>query len=586
MQHDSARDCSAWSHRIGGLAGRHLSDETGLLFRHRGVTQRLIGRARVATQDDGKTLNGMADSNDAEGAQAEHAPDGLAPNAPAGDRPADDGHADPFAFLGAGGEVSALIRAFDWSTTPLGRVETWPGCLKTATSLLLQSPVPIVMLWGEHGIMIYNDAYSGFAGKRHPQLLGSKVREGWIEIADFNDNVMRVGLAGGRLAYKDQELTLHRRGVPEQVWMNLDYSPVLDESGVPVGVIAIVVETTGEVLARQRIGREHERLQQLFSQAPTFMAMLRGENHVFELVNPVYRTLVGDRDILGRTVKEALPELSDQGFAALLDQAFETGEAVSRWSEKVRLIRSPDIGPEDRFVDFVYQPIKADSGHVTHIFVQGSDVTERVMAEHRQRLLVNELNHRVKNTLASVQAITSQTLRGAMSLQEASDSINSRILALSRAHNMLTAQNWTGADLEDVLQTALTPHDDPEASALDIAAMSLRLEPHAALSIALALHELAINAAKFGALSRQGGRIDIRCETVHDEGLETFRLVWTETGGPAVSTPQRKGFGYHLLERALPAELTGRVRIDHRQDGLVFELSAPLSALKESVQLG
>ena len=107
-------------------------------------------------------------------------------------------------------------------------------------------------LWGEDGVMIYNDAYSVFAGGRHPRLLGSKVREGWPEVAAFNDHVMKVGLAGGTLAFRDQELTLYRNGEPEQVWMNLDYSPVLDENGAPAGVIAIVVETTERVLAERR----------------------------------------------------------------------------------------------------------------------------------------------------------------------------------------------------------------------------------------------------------------------------------------------------------------------------------------------
>ncbi|MCW6508358.1 ATP-binding protein [Lichenifustis flavocetrariae] len=156
-----------------------------------------------------------------------------------------------------GGEVGELVRALDWGATSLGPIETWAQSLRTAVAMTLLSPVPIVLLWGEDGVMIYNDAYSGFAGGRHPRLLGSKVREGWSEVADFNDNVMKVGLAGGTLAYKDQELTLHRYGVPEQVWMNLDYSPVLDEAGHPAGVIAIVVETTERVLAERRL-RESE----------------------------------------------------------------------------------------------------------------------------------------------------------------------------------------------------------------------------------------------------------------------------------------------------------------------------------------
>ena len=156
--------------------------------------------------------------------------------------------------LNGGGECGRLIGERDWSTTPLGPIAEWPQSLRTATAILLRSPVPIVMLWGEAGVMLYNDAYSAFAGGRHPALLGSEVRLGWPEVADFNDHVMKVGLAGGTLHYHDQELTLYRHGRPEQVWMDLDYSPVLDESGAPGGVICILGETTERVASERRIG--------------------------------------------------------------------------------------------------------------------------------------------------------------------------------------------------------------------------------------------------------------------------------------------------------------------------------------------
>src|SRR3984893_7952026 len=156
-------------------------------------------------------------------------------------------------FPTGGGALGALIRQFDWAKTSLGPLAAWPQSLKTITETLLRSPVPIVLLWGVDGIMIYNDAYSVFAGGRHPKLLGSKVRDGWAEVADFNDHVMKVGLNAVTLAYKDQELTLYRHGQPEQVWMNLDYSPVLNEAGEPAGVIAIVVETTQRGIAERRV---------------------------------------------------------------------------------------------------------------------------------------------------------------------------------------------------------------------------------------------------------------------------------------------------------------------------------------------
>lgn len=155
-------------------------------------------------------------------------------------------------FLEAGGETGRMIADHDWSRTALGPIEGWPASLRTMLAFLLRSPVPMVMLWGGDGVMLYNDAYSVFAGERHPRLLGEKVREGWFEIADFNDNVMRVGLAGGTLAYRDQELTLNRNGIPEQVFMDLDYSPVPGDDGVPAGVLAVVMETSERVGAERR----------------------------------------------------------------------------------------------------------------------------------------------------------------------------------------------------------------------------------------------------------------------------------------------------------------------------------------------
>ncbi|MCA1245277.1 PAS domain S-box protein [Massilia sp. MS-15] len=173
---------------------------------------------------------------------------------------------DPFGFMNVGSKTAELIRAYPWDRTALGPIHGWPGVLKTTVGAILRSPVPIVTLWGEDGFMIYNDAYSGFAGGRHPQLLGSKVREGWPEVADFNDNVMKCVMRGETLSYVDQELTLHRSGAPEQVWMNLDYSPVVDENGGIVGVLAVVIETSLKIKAEAAL-RESEVKFRTFAQA-------------------------------------------------------------------------------------------------------------------------------------------------------------------------------------------------------------------------------------------------------------------------------------------------------------------------------
>jgi PAS domain S-box-containing protein len=164
--------------------------------------------------------------------------------------------------------MAGRIRAFNWSLTDLGPMDNWSRSLRSAVQVLLASPVPLVMLWGRQGYMIYNDAYSVFAGGRHPYLLGTPVELGWPEVADFNRNVVDTCLAGGTLSFRDKQLVLLRDGKPEDVWMDLYYSPVPGDNDAPAGVMAIVVETTAHVVserlresAEQAFRAANERLQ-------------------------------------------------------------------------------------------------------------------------------------------------------------------------------------------------------------------------------------------------------------------------------------------------------------------------------------
>jgi PAS domain S-box-containing protein len=191
------------------------------------------------------------------------------------------------------------------------------------TALLLQSPIAIVTLWGPEGVMIYNDAYSQFGGARHPELLGRNVREAWPEVADFNDHVLKMVLHGGQtLSYKDQELSLNRDGVFRQLWTDLNYSPIIDEFGQPVGVFAVVTETTERVLADRRIAAERERQRQLFGQMPGFVSVLSGPEHVYEYVNDAYLAISDRTGFVGRTVRQMFPELEGQVYFELLDQFY------------------------------------------------------------------------------------------------------------------------------------------------------------------------------------------------------------------------------------------------------------------------
>jgi PAS domain S-box-containing protein len=281
--------------------------------------------------------------------------------------------------------MALLIGSFDWSTTGLGAIGQWPQSLKTITRFLVRSPIPIVLLWGPDGVMIYNDGYSVFAGGRHPHQLGQKVCDGWPEVADFNANVMQVGLAGGTLAYKDQELTLYRNGRAEQVWMNLDYSPVIDESGRPAGVIAIVVETTERVLAERRQADATARQRRQFEQAPGFIIIMSGPDHVVEFANNTHRRFFGSDDWVGKSIRAAIPSIAGQGFYELLDRVYTIGELYEADSAEIRYRRSADSPEEVRYISFIFAPILDDAGAVTGVFCDGFDVTETYRAQTAAR---------------------------------------------------------------------------------------------------------------------------------------------------------------------------------------------------------
>jgi PAS domain S-box-containing protein len=290
-------------------------------------------------------------------------------------------------FLPESSEISALLRAFDWEQTTLGPLPMWPQSLKTAVTIVLNSTVPIVMLWGADGIMIYNDAYAVFAGAKHPQLLGSKVLEGWPEVADFNQYVMTHVLNGETLTYTDQQLTLYRNGAAEEVWMNLNYSPIADESGATAGVFAVVVETTERIRAEQRqreaeaISKvEYQKLNRLFINAPAYVAVMHGPDHVYTLVNPLYQSLIGDREVVGKSMRDAFPEIESLRVNTLLDDVFRSGKPHMGKEVKLELDRLGTGVLEPCYFDFVYQPVRDEQNKVSDIFVHAIEVTEAVLS--------------------------------------------------------------------------------------------------------------------------------------------------------------------------------------------------------------
>lgn len=205
------------------------------------------------------------------------------------------------------------------------------------------------------------------------------------------------------------------------------------------------------------------------------------------------------------------------------------------------------------------------------------DITERKQAEEHRELLIHELNHRVKNTLATVQSIVAQTLRGGHVAGEIRSALEARIFALSRAHDVLTRENWEGAALHEIVAQALDPYRGIGEKRLCSAGPEVRLSPRIALALSMALQELVTNAVKHGALSNATGRIEIGWTLDGTAGPVRLRLRWEEQGGPSVKTPQRCGFGTRLIERSLAHDLQGEVAIDFAPTGLVCTIAVPLA---------
>ena len=607
--------------------------------------------------------------------------------------------------------MGALMRAHDWSASPLGPPETWPQSLKLVVGLLLNSKFPMFVAWGPQLGFLYNDAYAEILGAKHPAALGARFQDIWSEIWPDISPLIDAAMAGEATYREDLPLLLNRRGYEEQTWFTFSYSPVRDESGAVAGMFCAVAETTGRVLADRRLSEEKQRQQRLFEQAPGFICTLAGPEHVYEFVNESYRRLFGAREFLGKSVRDVFPELRGQGYFELLDRVYASGERVVAHHMPARL-EDPRTGAvTEQLLDFIYAPVLDEAGQVSGIFCEGFEVTETVRAsqalaqgeeqlrlateasevglwdldvpddrlfwparvkamfgispdkpvsmadfsaglhpddrervtaafaaatdpeqralydveyrtvgkedgvlrwvaakgrgifddagrcvrvigtaldisvrkraEEHMRLMVNELNHRVKNTLATVQGIATQTLTRSEIPTDVRETLTSRLMALARAHDVLTNEKWAGADIHEMAEAAAAPYRGVDSSPFKLNGPRMNVPPNTAIALALVFHELATNAAKYGALSIPGGEVRLTWSAAPSTEGRLLQLTWREIGGPPVSPPQRTGFGTRLIRRGLAAELGGAIELDYQPAGLVCTIEAVVAPAAE-----
>jgi two-component sensor histidine kinase len=211
----------------------------------------------------------------------------------------------------------------------------------------------------------------------------------------------------------------------------------------------------------------------------------------------------------------------------------------------------------------------------------GLEATNNEAAKQLQRLLLEELHHRVKNTLATVMAITSQSLRNAKSLEQGRLAVESRLIALGRAHDLLLQASSASAPLSDIIRAAVEPFDDRSVPKFHIRDIALDIDASAVLPLTMSLNELCTNAVKYGALSVPAGRVAI--SVAADSETQRFALIWTETNGPDVEQPKQHSFGTRLIAR-LADQLGGKARLRYEPKGIVYELDVPLSAVRSAAR--
>jgi PAS domain S-box-containing protein len=380
----------------------------------------------------------------------------------------------------------------------------------------------------------------------------------------------RQAVINGEASHFEAEYRIrHRDG--RWVWVWHRGMAMRDSAGELDRIISSMIEVTARKHAEDALRESEARFRHLADSAPAFIWLTdekgdltfvnRHFEYVFdrsaELIVPDgWRDLVHPEDMSGF--------VAEFSRSLRAKRAFRSEVRVINKSGHVRWLRTDAVRRLD------------DVGHFLGYTGCAVDITETKMSQQQQTTLIHELNHRVKNTLATVQSIAAQSLRADKNLGEARLAFESRLFALSRAHDVLTQESWQAADLGEIVERAVEPYCDQGSSRFTIRGPDVRLQPQSALAFAMALQELATNAAKYGALSADDGHVDVSWSLETHPGGARLVFQWHESGGPPVSPPSRRGFGSRLIERTLAHDTNGHVEVSYAPSGLSLAVTVPL----------
>jgi len=442
--------------------------------------------------------------------------------------------------------------------------------------LLRDAPSIMCVLRGpEFTFELINEAAQQLAG--HRDLLGATAREAFPgHLGDLLLGVLEPVYRTGVPFIASEapvKLQRERNGPYEDAFLNIVFQPIFEEDGTVSGVFVEATEITARVRAERALADSERRLrlaQEVAGIGSLEVDVETGETRGSEQFWRIWG--LAPRPSMDIAALEALVVPEDQHLHTTPESRRE-GTAAPEVEYRIRRADTGELRWLVRHIEFIHD----SEGRPTQMIGVVQDITERKAAEEQRALLSRELEHRMKNTLAMVSAVAAQTLRGD-TVGPARDAFMARLEALATANDILMSRRWTSAPIMEVTEAALAPHMAGEGR-IRIAGPALRLGPRQALALALGLHELATNAAKYGALSKPAGHVTIDWAILDERDGPRFRLIWLERDGPPVVTPVRRGFGSRLIERVVSADFHGTARIDYESKGVSCILDAPLSAL-------
>ncbi|HEL3782904.1 TPA: PAS domain-containing protein [Stenotrophomonas maltophilia] len=481
--------------------------------------------------------------------------------------------------------MAARIARHDWASTPLGAIERWPPHLRATVDLMLAHGFPMIVLWGEQLVQLYNDGYAEILADKHPGGLGQPTRECWPEVWHINGPLYTRVWQGETLTFEDKLYPLVRRGRLEDIWFTITYSPIRGEEGRINGVLVTMFETTAAHLALVAREREEQRRRESERRLELAFRML-----------PVGLCIV---DLDGRML------LSNDQMRAYLP----SGKVPSTDAENLHRWRGwhadgSTVGPEDfaiaramrgetvvpglefqylhedgraRWTRVAAAPLRDADGEVTGVFAIAVDIDDLKRAAERQSVLLAELQHRVRNIMSTIHAIAWRTRVSVSSVDEYAERLCARLMSLARTQSLLTRGANVGVCLRGMLDEEIAAQT-PAAAAYHLQGEDVLLPPKAAEVLSLAIHELATNALRHGALTHEDGRIDVCWHLQVQDGQPWLGLHWCERHAEVEGweMPRQRGLGRVLIEQRVPYELAGSGELRFAPQGLDAWIRFPL----------